>query len=106
MKRIGLVTSGGDAPGMNATIRAVTRVAYSKGLEVLGFERGWEGLITNRFRMLTPRNVGGILHIGGTILRTSRSPGFRKHEGVQKAANVLATNPRIQALTAVLARVW
>ena len=92
MKRIGLVTSGGDAPGMNATIRAVTRVAHSKGLDVLGFERGWEGLITNRFRMLTPRNVGGILHIGGTILRTSRSPGFRKHEGVQKAANVLATN--------------
>ena len=50
MKRIGLVTSGGDAPGMNAVIRAVTRVAYSKGLEVLGFERGWDGLITNRFR--------------------------------------------------------
>ncbi len=92
MKRIGLVTSGGDAPGMNATIRAVTRVAYSKGLEVLGFERGWEGLITNRFRILTPRNVGGILHVGGTILRTSRSEEFRTDEGIQKAANVLATN--------------
>jgi 6-phosphofructokinase 1 len=92
MKRIGLVTSGGDAPGMNAAIRAVTRVAHSKGMEVLGFERGWDGLITNRFRMLTPRNVGGILHIGGTILRTSRSPEFRKPEGLQKAADVLALN--------------
>jgi 6-phosphofructokinase 1 len=92
MKRIGLVTSGGDAPGMNAAIRAVTRVAHSKGLEVLGFERGWDGLIANRFRMLTPRNVGGILHVGGTILRTSRSPEFRKPEGLQKAADVLALN--------------
>jgi len=92
MKRIGLVTSGGDAPGMNAAIRAVTRVAYSQGLEVLGFERGWEGLLTNTFRRLTPRSVGGILHLGGTILRTSRSPEFRKREGVQKAAETLSLN--------------
>jgi 6-phosphofructokinase 1 len=92
MKRIGLVTSGGDAPGMNATIRAVTRVAHSEALEVLGFEHGWDGLITNRFRMLTPRNVGGILHVGGTILRTSRSPEFRKPEGVRKAVENLAEN--------------
>jgi len=92
MKKIGLVTSGGDAPGMNAAIRAVTRVACSQGLEVLGFERGWEGLLTNTFRRLTPRNVGGILHLGGTILRTSRSPMFRKMEGVRKAAETLALN--------------
>jgi len=92
MKRIGLVTSGGDAPGMNAAIRAVTRIACSEGLEVLGFERGWDGVITNRFRMLTPRSVGGILHLGGTILRTSRSPEFRTPEGLQKAADVLALN--------------
>ncbi len=92
MKRIGLVTSGGDAPGMNAAIRAVTRVAHSEGLEVLGFERGWEGLLTNTFRMLTPRNVGGILQLGGTILRTSRSPEFRTMEGVRKAAETLALN--------------
>lgn len=92
MKRIGLVTSGGDAPGMNAAIRAVVRVAYSQGLQVLGFERGWEGLLTNTFRRLTPRNVGGILHLGGTILRTSRSPEFRKREGVRKAAETLALN--------------
>jgi 6-phosphofructokinase 1 len=92
MKRIGLVTSGGDAPGMNAAIRAVTRVAISQGLEVLGFEKGWEGLLTNTFRRLTRRNVGGILHVGGTILRTSRSPEFRKREGVRKAAETLALN--------------
>jgi len=92
MKKIGLVTSGGDAPGMNAAIRAVTRVACSRGLEVLGFERGWEGLLTNTFTRLTPRNVGGILHLGGTILHTSRSPEFRTKEGVQKAAETLALN--------------
>jgi 6-phosphofructokinase 1 len=92
MKKIGLVTSGGDAPGMNAAIRAVVRVAHSKGLQVLGFERGWEGLLTNTFRRLTPRSVGGILHLGGTILRTSRSPVFRKRESVQKAAETLALN--------------
>ena len=92
MKKIGLVTSGGDAPGMNAAIRAVTRVACSRGLEVLGFESGWEGLLTNTFGRLTPRNVGGILHLGGTILHTSRSPEFRTKEGVQKAAQTLALN--------------
>ena len=87
MKKIGLVTSGGDAPGMNAAIRAVVRLAYSQGLEVLGFERGWDGLLTNTFRRLTPRSVGGILHLGGTILRTSRSPEFRKRGGVRKVGN-------------------
>ncbi|MCW4016774.1 MAG: 6-phosphofructokinase [Candidatus Bathyarchaeota archaeon] len=92
MKRIALVTSGGDAPGMNAAIRAVTRVACSKGLEVIGFERGWDGLISNTFRELTPRNVGGILHVGGTILRTSRSPEFRKPEGRKKAVKALEVN--------------
>lgn len=74
---------------MNATIRAVTRVACSRGIEVVGFERGWDGLISNMVRQLSPRNVGGILHVGGTILRTSRSPEFRKPEGVQKAAKNL-----------------
>jgi 6-phosphofructokinase 1 len=92
MKRIGLVTSGGDAPGMNAAIRAVTRVACSEGLEVLGFERGWDGLINNKFRILSPRNVGGILHSGGTILRTSRSPEFRTPYGTKKAAENLVLN--------------
>jgi 6-phosphofructokinase 1 len=92
LRNIGVVTSGGDAPGMNATIRAVVRIAYSKNFQVLGFERGWEGLITNTFKTLTPRSVGGILHMGGTILYTSRCPRFRKREGVREAAETLASN--------------
>ncbi len=100
MKRIGIVTSGGDAPGMNAAIRAVVRIAYSKSLEVLGFERGWEGLMTNTFRPLTPRSVGGIIQLGGTILHTSRSPQFRKKEGIKKAAENLAAN-KIDGLVVV-----
>jgi len=92
LKNIGVVTSGGDAPGMNAAIRAVVRIAYSKNFQVLGFERGWEGLITNTFKTLTPRSVGGILHMGGTILYTSRCPRFKKREGVREAAETLASN--------------
>ncbi len=92
MKNIGVVTSGGNAPGMNAAIRAVVRIAYSKNFQVLGFKRGWEGLITNTFKTLTPRSVGGILQLGGTILYTSRCPQFRKREGVKKAAETLASN--------------
>lgn len=92
MRRIGIVTSGGDAPGMNAAIRAVARIAYSKNLKVLGFERGWEGLMTNTFRPVTPRSVSGIIQLGGTILHTSRSPQFKKKEGIRKAANNLAMN--------------
>jgi len=92
LKIIGVVTSGGDAPGMNAAIRGVVRIAYSRNFEVLGFERGWEGLLTNSFRRLTPRSVGGILHLGGTILHTSRCPEFKKDEAINKAAKTLALN--------------
>jgi len=92
LRNIGVVTSGGDAPGMNATIRAVTRIAYSKNFQVLGFEKGWEGLITSTFRRLTPRSVGGIIQSGGTILLTSRCSEFKKKEGIKKAAETLALN--------------
>jgi len=92
LRKIGVVTSGGDAPGMNAAIRAVVRIAYSKKLQVLGFRRGWEGLITNTFTALTPRSVGGIIQLGGTILHTSRCPEFRKREGIRKAAETLGLN--------------
>ncbi|MEM3784052.1 MAG: ATP-dependent 6-phosphofructokinase [Candidatus Bathyarchaeia archaeon] len=92
MKTVGVVTSGGDAPGMNAAIRAVVRLASALGLRVLGFERGWEGLINNRFRLLDPRSVGGIIQTGGTILLTSRCPEFKTLEGVRKAAENLAAN--------------
>ncbi len=93
MKTIGVITSGGDAPGMNAAIRAVTRLASALGFRVLGFERGWEGLINNLFRLLTPRSVGGIIQLGGTILLTSRCPGFKTREGIRRAAdNLVADN--------------
>jgi 6-phosphofructokinase 1 len=89
MKNIGVVTTGGDAPGMNAAIRAVTRIAHSKGLTIMGFERGWEGLITGTFRSLTPRTVGGIIQLGGTILHTARCPEFKTAQGITSAANTL-----------------
>jgi len=92
LKTIGVVTSGGDAPGMNAAIRAVVRTAYAKGFQVLGFERGWEGLIKNRFRRLDPRSVGGIIQSGGTVLLTSRCPEFKTPEGLRKAAANLAAD--------------
>jgi 6-phosphofructokinase 1 len=92
LKTVGVVTSGGDAPGMNAAIRAVVRVAYAKGFRVLGFERGWEGLISNCFRLLNPRSVGGIIQTGGTMLLTSRCPEFKTLEGIRKAAENLAAN--------------
>jgi len=92
LKTIGVITTGGDAPGMNATIRAVTRIAHLKNLQVLGFERGWEGLLTNTFKHLTPRSVGGIIQLGGTVLHTLRCPEFRTSKGIEKAAETLALN--------------
>jgi 6-phosphofructokinase 1 len=92
LKTIGVVTPGGDAPGMNAAIRAVTRIAHSRDLQILGFERGWEGLLTNTYKRLTPRTVGGIIQSGGTMLHTLRCPGFEKAEGVEQAADTLELN--------------
>ncbi len=92
MKKIGILTSGGDAPGMNAAIRAVVRIAHYRDISVLGFERGWEGLINNRFRELSPRSVSGILQLGGTILYTSRCLEFERDEGIRKAAANLGLN--------------
>jgi 6-phosphofructokinase 1 len=90
LKTIGVVTTGGDAPGMNAAIRAVTRIASSQNLQVIGFERGWEGLLTNTYKKLTPRSVGGIIQLGGTMLHTIRCPEFKNEECLKKAAQNLA----------------
>ena len=90
MKKIGIVTSGGDAPGMNAAIRAAVRLAAWSDIKVIGFERGWEGVIRNNFRELDSRSVSGILHLGGTILRTSRCLEFKTREGLERAARSLA----------------
>ncbi len=92
VKTIGIVTSGGDAPGMNAAIRAVTRISHAKGFQVIGFERGWDGLLTNTFRKLTPRSVGGIIQLGGTILHTLRCPGFEEQAAIRKGAETLSAN--------------
>jgi len=92
MKKIGIVTCGGDAPGMNAAIRAIVRVAHARSLKVFGFEEGWKGLMANESKPLTPRSVGGILQLGGTILRTARCPEFARRKSVREAAEVLSLN--------------
>jgi len=89
VKTIGIATTGGDAPGMNAAIRAIVRIAYPHGFKIVGFERGFEGLLTNTFRPLNPRSVGGIIHLGGTILYTARCPKFKTKRGIAKAARTL-----------------
>ena len=86
MKRIGVLTSGGDAPGMNCAIRAVVRTAIYHGLEVMGIERGYAGLIEGAAKQMDARSVGGIMNRGGTILRTARSDAFEKPEGRARAA--------------------
>ena len=85
MKRIGVLTSGGDAPGMNAAIRAVCRTALYKGMEVVGIRRGWAGLISADFVMLNASSVGHILSSGGTMLYTARSEEFITEKGQDKA---------------------
>lgn len=89
IKRIGVLTSGGDAPGMNAAIRSVVRKAVYEGLEVLGVMRGYEGLISGELIEMNSRSVSNILGRGGTILKTSRSQEFMTKEGQGKAVKVM-----------------
>jgi 6-phosphofructokinase 1 len=100
VKTIGVVTSGGDAPGMNAAIRGVTRVGHSMGFQVIGFERGWDGLLSNCYKKLTPRSVGGIIQLGGTMLHTLRCPKFEEPGGVEIGAETLRQN-NIDALVVI-----
>ena len=85
MKRIAVLTSGGDAPGMNAAIRAVVRTGIDLGMEVLGVSRGFAGLIEGKMAPLSARDVGGIIQRGGTILGSARSSAFRTEEGRRQA---------------------
>ena len=85
MKRIGVLTSGGDAPGMNAAVRAVTRTALAQGMECIGIRRGWQGLINGDFVKLNSSSVGHILSRGGTILYTARSDDFLTERGRERA---------------------
>lgn len=89
MKRIAVLTSGGDAPGMNAAIRAVVRSGIGEGWEVYGVRGGYEGLINGIFTPLGTRDVGGILQRGGTILGSARSLEFKTERGQQKAIRSL-----------------
>lgn len=100
MKRIGVVTSGGDAPGMNAALRAIVRTAHPTGAKIIGFRRGYEGLITNNTVLLDSRSVGGIIHLGGTILHTTRCPEFYREKGLRKAAENLEKN-KIEGLIVI-----
>ena len=85
MKTIGVLTSGGDAPGMNAAIRAVVRTAISLGMDVKGIRRGYNGLIEGDIIDLDSRSVSDIIHRGGTFLYTARSPKFKTEEGMKQA---------------------
>lgn len=85
IKTIGVLTSGGDAPGMNAAIRAVTRAGIYNGFKIKAVYRGWDGLINGEIRDFTTENVSGIIMMGGTILKTARSVEFLKPEGRKKA---------------------
>ena len=85
IKTIGVMTSGGDAPGMNAAIRAVTRAGICNGFNIKGIYRGYDGLINDEIEDFTTENVSGIIMSGGTILKTARSKEFMTPEGKQKA---------------------
>ena len=85
IKRIGVLTSGGDAPGMNAAIRAVTRTAISRDIQVYGIKRGFNGLIHGELEELNLRSVSDIIQYGGTMLYTARCPEFQQEDGLRKA---------------------
>ncbi len=114
--RIAVLTSGGDAPGMNAAIRSVVRVAAGRDFRVSGIRRGFSGLIQGELVEMTPRAVANVLQRGGTFLKTSRSPEFLEPESRERARGVLEANG-ISGLVAIggdgtlkgaheLARIW
>lgn len=99
-RKIGVLTSGGDAPGMNAAVRAVARKAINEGIEVVGIEGGYAGLINGDLRPLDNRSVSNIITMGGTILYSSRCPEFKTDEGMAKAIKTCADN-QIDAIVAL-----
>ncbi len=100
MKRIGILTSGGDAPGMNGAIRSAARTALRLGITPYGIYRGYEGLLEGDMEELTWKKVGGIVHHGGTILKTARCPAFRE-EAVQRAAARILREEEIEGLIVI-----
>jgi len=100
MERIGIITGGGDCPGLNPVIRAVVRCAFKEGWEVLGFKNGWKGIIDNDSILLNLRSVSGILPKGGTILGTSRTNPFQNPGDVDRVKNTFKEE-QLKALIAV-----
>jgi len=100
VQRLAVLTSGGDAPGMNAAIRAVVRVGIARGFEVLGVQHGYAGLIGGEFRALGPRDVGGIIQLGGTVLGTTRCEQFKTDAGCTQALEQLQAQ-RISGLIVI-----
>ena len=99
-RKIGILTSGGDAPGMNAAIRAIARKALSEGIEVVGINEGYNGLINGNLRPLDSRSVSNIITTGGTMLYSSRCPEFKTDEGMAKAIKTCEDN-QIDAIVAL-----
>lgn len=89
MKTIGILTSGGDAPGMNAAIRAVVRSAIFNNIKIVGIKQGYDGLVNGKIETMNLSSVADIIHRGGTILRSSRSEEFKTEKGLKKALNVI-----------------
>src|SRR3989338_1615201 len=100
IRKIGVLTSGGDGPGMNAAIRSVVRSALSHGVRVSGIVRGYDGLIDDEIVELNHRSVSGIINRGGTILKTARSERFRTAAGQKKALETLKRH-QIDALVVI-----
>lgn len=100
MRRVAVLTSGGDAPGMNAAIRAVVRAGIGAGYEMYGVQRGYAGLVEGKFIPLDARSVGGIIHTGGTMLGSARSPEFSTDAGRHRALTRLSEK-KIDALIAI-----
>ncbi|HUM66132.1 MAG TPA: ATP-dependent 6-phosphofructokinase, partial [Chitinophagaceae bacterium] len=90
VSKIGVLTSGGDSPGMNAAIRAVVRTGIHHGLEVYGIMRGYQGMLEDDIYKMESRSVANIIQRGGTILKTARCKDFMEHEGRKKAYSNLA----------------
>lgn len=100
IKTVGLLTSGGDAPGMNAAIRAVTRAAIFNGIRVMGIYRGYKGLIDDEVKELTTQDVSGIIQRGGTIIKSARCPEFKTEEGRKQAYETIKKE-KIDALIVI-----
>ncbi|MDR1619136.1 MAG: 6-phosphofructokinase [Clostridiales bacterium] len=90
MKRVGVLTSGGDTPGMNAAVRAVVKTAIDKDMAVMGIYRGYQGLMDGRIKQLQYTDVHNIIESGGTVLRTARSALFKEPQGLEKAIKVIS----------------